>query len=432
MSEHESVPAPLTFGQLVVWRDVDALPRSRWHEGNWVFSADVPAGVGAASVRAAVDRLAERHGVLRTTYDVSDPARPTQRVRELAELPLDFQTVSLDSAAAVQEASERLRLVPFDLRSQRPYRALLVDSPGARTLLISKHHIAVDAWSMGLLSAELTMMFDGADDALPPLSEDVCALAFEQRSAAWQRRREASERHYRTVLGAPAARFRELNPAPGTMQGYFESARLHTAASRIAHECRVSLSSVLISAYALAVSKQCTELPIRMAVMSSNRFSQRWAGLVTTLNQMVAITVEVEDNCLQRPALEAVQARSLRAYRLAIFDYDAMRPASLGLPPDIDPTPTCMFNIVASWVCEPTSPIQDGDVPDISWEPVFTSLGPRCHLRVYETTRGTLIPILRTTGISEAVNVEISQRMYSTIIQAGERAVAVRESLAGT
>lgn len=426
MTEHQSVPAPLTFGQLVVWRDVDALPRSRWHEGNWVFSTDVRPGIGVASVRAAVDRLAERHGVLRTTYDVSDPAQPRQRVREPAELPLEFKAVTLDSAAAVQQASAQLRLEPFDLRSQRPYRALLADSPGARTLLISKHHIAVDAWSIGLLSAELTMMLDGNDDALPAPSEDVCALAIEQRSAGWQRRREASERHHRTVLGAPAARFRELNPAQGTMQGYFESARLHTVATRIARECHVSLSSVLISAYALAVSKQCTDFPIRLALMSSNRFSERWAGLVTSLNQMLPVTIEVDDDCLRRPALEDVQARSLRAYRLAMFDYDAMQPSKLGLAPDTDRTPTCMYNFVPSWVSEQSSPIQDGNVPDISWEPVFTSLGPRCHLRVYETTSDTLIPILRTTGISEAVNVEILQRMYSTIIQAGEPAVALR------
>jgi hypothetical protein len=431
MTEHES--APLTFGQLVVWRDVDALPRSRWHEANWVFSTDVPAGVGVASVRAAVDRLAERHGVLRTTYEVSDPARPRQRMRDLAELPLDFEVVTLDSAAAVEQASARLRLEPFDLRSQRPYRALLVDSPGARTLLISKHHIAVDAWSMGLLSAELTMMFDGDDDALPEPSEDVCALAFEQRSAAWQRRREASERHFRTVLGTPAARFRDLDPARGWMQGYFESARLHTAANRIARECRVSLSSVLISAYALAVSKQCTDFPVRVAVMSANRFSQRWAGLVTSLNQMIPIPVEaVGDTCLQRPALEDIQARSLRAYRLAMFDYDAMQPVNLGLPPDTDRTPTCMYNIVTSWVSEPTSPIQDGEVPEISWEPVFTPLGPRCHLRVFETTRDTLILTLRTAGISEGANVELLQRMHSAIIEAGERPAALGQSLAGT
>lgn len=419
MSEEHSGPAPLSFGQMSVWRDLDALPRSRWHEPNWVFTVEVPAEVSVADVRVAVDRLAERHGVLRTTYDVSDPARPTQLVRQLAELPLDFEAVTLESAAAVEQASARIRLTPFDLRAERPYRALLVDSPGARTLLICKNHIAVDAWSMELLSAELTLMLNGDDHALPAPSEDLCLLAREQHSAAWQRRREASERHFRTVLSTPAARFRESDPAQGTLQGYFESARLCTAANQLARESRVSLSSVLISAYARAVSQQCTDFPVRLALMSSNRFGARWAGLISSMNQLISIPLEPEENCLRQPALEALQAQSLRAYRLAMHDVDAVRPENLGLAADVDRAPTCMYNIVTPWVSDQSSPVQDGDLPSISWEPVFTSLGPRCYLRVCETTTDTLILTLRTTGISEAVNTEMLQAIYSSIIQAG-------------
>jgi hypothetical protein len=425
MTEHESVPAPLTFGQLSMWRELDALPRSRWHEVNWVSSTDVPAGVDAASVRAAVDRLAERHSALRTTYDVSDPAHPTQRVRELGELPLNFDTVSLDSAQALEQASTRLWREPFDLRSERPCRALLVDSPGARTLLIAMHHLAADAGSMGLLSAELTLMFNGDDAALPAPSEDLCALAREQHSAAWQRRRESSERHCYKVLSTPAARFRELNPDQGAVGGYFESARLHTVASRIARECRVSLSSVLISAYARAVSEQCTDFPIRMALMSSNRFSQRWAGLVSSMNQAISIPLEPDENCLQKPALEVLQAQSLRAYRLAIHDLDAVRPERLGLPADLDRTPTCMYNFLASRVSDQSSPIQDGDVPDITWEPFTTLLGPGCYcyLRVYETTTDTLILTLRTTGLGKDATGQMLRRIHSAITEAAAPAV---------
>ncbi len=60
MSE-ERGPAPLTFGQLQVWRDIQTMPRSRWHEANWVFRVDVPPEVSLPSVRTALDRLAERH-----------------------------------------------------------------------------------------------------------------------------------------------------------------------------------------------------------------------------------------------------------------------------------------------------------------------------------------------------------------------------------
>ncbi len=423
MTEHAG-PAPLTFGQMSLWRDIDALPRSRWQETNWVFEVDVPPGVSEDTVRQALERMTERHAGLRTVYDVSDPANPAQLVRPREELPLEFQTVALDSAEAVTAAAAELKARPFDLRTERPFRALLAQAPGSRTLLISKHHIAVDAWSMGLLADELTAMFTGDEQALPPPSEDLCALAHEQRSAAWQRRREASERHFRRVLDMPAARFRALDDAHGAAQGYFESVRLHADASRVAREAHVSLSTVLISAYALAVSELCTDLPVRFGLVASNRFSDRWAGLITSMNQLISIPLEPAADCLRQPAaLEAVQAQSLRAYRLALHDVDAMLPERLGLPADTDRAPTCMYNMVTPWVSEQNSPIQDGEAPEISWEPAFSTLGPRCYLRACETTTGTLLLVLRTNGLGKDATAQMLRRIHSAITEAAAPAV---------
>lgn len=417
MTEHAE-PAPLTFGQMSLWRDIDALPRSRWQEANWVFSVDVPAGVSEDAIRNALERMTDRHAGLRTSYDVSDPQNPRQLVRSRHELPLEFETVTLDSAEAVAAASAQLKARPFDLRSERPFRALLAATPDSRTLLISKHHIAVDAWSMELLADELRAMLTGNGQALPPPSEDLCALALEQHSAAWQRRREASERHFRKVLGTPAAEFGEIDDAHGAVQGYFESARLRADAGLIAGQAHVSLSSVLISAYALAVSEQCTDHPVRFGLMASNRFGERWAGLITSMNQLISIPLEPTADCLRQPALEALQAQSLRAYRLALHDVDAVRPENLGLPADTDRAPTCMYNMVTPWVSEQTSPIQNGDFPEISWEPAFSTLGPRCYLRACETTTDTLLMVLRTRGIGKAATTRMLRRIYSTITEA--------------
>jgi hypothetical protein len=413
----ECGPAPLTFGQMAVWRDIDALPRSRWHEPNWLSSVDVPPGVSVASVRAMLDRIAERHGSLRTTYEVADPEQPTQSLRQLEELPLDFETVTLDSGGAVAEVSKRLKAQPFDLRSERPYRAVLVDAPDGRTLLISKHHMAADGWSTDLLTNELTAMFNGDDDALLPPSENLCLLAREQHSAAWQRRREASERHIRKVLSTPAARFRDQNPDYGPLIGYFESARLYSVGTRFARQSQVSLSTVIISAFARAVSQLCTDFPVRFGLVASNRFGERWAGLVTSMNQLISIPLELGEDYLRQPTLEALQMQTLRAYRVAMHDYDAVRPAKLGLPADTDPAPTCMYNITQG-VSEHASPIQDGDVPAISWQPVFSTLGPPCLLRVSETTSNTLALYLRTFGQGEAVTSHILQSIYASIMSA--------------
>lgn len=427
MSE-ERGPAPLTFGQLLVWRDIQTVPRSRWHEANWVFRVDVPLEVSLPSVRAALDRLAERHGSLRTTYDLSDLEHPTQSERGLEELPLDFEIVTLESTEAVEDASVRFRARPFDLKSERPYRALLVNTPGARTLLISKHHIAIDSWSMDLLTVELTAMFHGNDDALPPPSENLCLLAHEQRSAAWQRRQEAAERHVRTVLSTPAARFRDLDPAHGALMGYFESARLYSVANQFARQSSVSLSTVVISAYARAVSQLCTDLPVRFGLIASNRFGKRWATLVASMNQVISIPLHPGEDCMQQTTLEALQTQSLRAYRLALHDIHRMRPAELGLPVDTDPKATCIYNFITPAVSEQTSPIQDGDVPSISWNPVLTAEGPRCYLEVGETTTSTLTLHLYTNGLGEAATVQILQAIHSTIMRAGAAAMTVSGS----
>lgn len=422
MSE-EYGPAPLTFGQLGVWRDIEELPRSRWHEPNWVSRVTVPTGVSVPDIRAALDRLAERHGGLRTTYDVSDPKHPTQSLRKLEELPLDFEVVTAESAQAIEEIAISLRGQPFDLRSERPYRALLVEAPAARTLLLSKHHMVADAWSSDLLNAELTAMFTGNDAELPPPSENLCLLAREQYSAAWQRRREAAEQHMRRVLSTPAAHFRETDPAHGHLLAYYESARLYTVANQLARECQVSLSTVVSSAYARAVSQFCTDHPVRLGLVASNRFGERWAGLVVSLNQLVPIPVEPGEDCMQQPRLAAMQEQSLRAYRLGMHDVDAVRPVNLGLPADTDATLTCMYNIVTPWVSEQLAPIEDGEVPTITWRPVFNPLGPICYLLVGESTTQTLTLYLRTHGLGKATTAQLLQMTHAVVLEAG-RAVS--------
>lgn len=412
-------PAPLTFGQLGLWRDIDALPRSRWHEPNWVAAVAVPPEVSVPSIRAALDRLAERHGGLRTTYEVSDPEHPTQSLRELEELPLDFEVVTAESAQAIEKIATSLRAQPFDLRSERPYRAVLVDAPAARKLLFSKHHIAADAWSMDLLTAELTTMFSGNDADLPAPSENLCLLAQEQRSAAWRRRREASEQHMLKVLSTPAAQFREKDPAHGPLLGFYESARLCTVAKQVARECHVSLSTVVSSAFARAVSQLCTDDSVRFGLVASNRFGERWTGLVTSMNQMISIPLEPGDDCMQQPRLAALQDQCLRAYRLAMYDVDAVRPASLGLPADTDTALTCMYNIITPWVSEQFAPIQDGEVPSITWRPVFNDLVPSCYLLVCETTTDTLTMHLSTRGLGKAATAQLLQTTHAVVIGAG-------------
>ena len=71
----ETVRAPLTFGQLSVWRSIEHLPPDTT-EANLSQEWDLPDGTDVSAVRRALDALERRHEALRTTFV---PARARHR-----------------------------------------------------------------------------------------------------------------------------------------------------------------------------------------------------------------------------------------------------------------------------------------------------------------------------------------------------------------
>ncbi|MET0763892.1 MAG: condensation domain-containing protein [Blastococcus sp.] len=383
--------APLSFGQLSVWRDIDRLPRARWHEANSVLAVDVPPAASCADVRAALHRIAELHPALRTLYHLRDPRSPFQRVVADAELPLEHGET--DDCAGL---SDVLAGQAFDLTGQLPVRAVLARHPGGRRLLLAKHHIAVDASATAVLEADLRTLLGGGTIHREP-DEDLGALAVEQRGASWSARRSATARHFAAVHAHPAADFIAGDPAAGVVQGTLRSAVLHDRVTRRAAEVGVSLSTVVVAAYARAVAARCDGRPVRVGLMSSNRFGLRWRELVTSMNQWVPLRVEPPDAGLDGRALTELHQAALRAYRVAMYDVDAVRPAALG--GDAGPPYTCTYNLISPW---PDPDRADPAEPLVVWEPVFNAIGPRCYLRVFESP-ASLTLSLRTSGLGRPI-----------------------------
>ena len=185
--------APLSFAQQRLWfletlEDMGAtyhMPFQRCFSGP----------LDAAALRRALDRIVDRHEVLRTTFGEVD-GKPVQRVAAAA--PGGFALAEHDLRGVPQARAALHDLVadearaPFDLTTGPLIRGRLVRTADEEhVLLITMHHIVSDGWSMGVFAREMAALYDafrhGGDDPLPALPTQYADYA------AWQRRRVTGE-----------------------------------------------------------------------------------------------------------------------------------------------------------------------------------------------------------------------------------------------
>lgn len=114
----------------------------------------VPLTVDPSTVRQALDRLAARHTMLRTTFEMEADV-PVQRVHD--QLPPGWMLV--ESAtwdwSRLRQAAMTAAAMPFDLEQGPLWNARFFQGATQHWLLLVAHHIVVDGWSMLQLVEEL-------------------------------------------------------------------------------------------------------------------------------------------------------------------------------------------------------------------------------------------------------------------------------------
>ena len=160
---------------------------------NLPLRVDLAGPLRPAALRRAFSQVLARHEVLRTTFSAAR-GRPVPVTQPSAEavIPLvDLGPLPEPAAArALTELATQAARRPFDLARGPVLRALLVRrGPGRHTLLITRHHIASDGWSLGILLSELSELYsaqvEGRPHRLPGLPVQYGDFA------AWQREQAA-------------------------------------------------------------------------------------------------------------------------------------------------------------------------------------------------------------------------------------------------
>jgi amino acid adenylation domain-containing protein len=228
--------APLSFAQELLWLHDKLLVDKTAYNSPAVRRMSGPLDV--AALRCAIDGIAARHEVLRTTFALVG-GDPIQRVQPPDPVPLPM--LDLQHLPEADRKPEALRLLqkeirkPFDLSRDRPFRAYLARlATDEHILLLLLHHIASDGWSKAVLWEELAALYVGFVTGTPP---SVPELPIQYADfAAWQRQwfqGAVLDRQLaywkRQLAGAPPALelpADHVRPAVQTLRGAHERRRM--------------------------------------------------------------------------------------------------------------------------------------------------------------------------------------------------------------
>ncbi|MEW2512401.1 condensation domain-containing protein [Streptomyces sp. NPDC046870] len=335
---------PLTYGQLSVWRSIEHLTEDRQHNANLLWSWGLPDGHTTEEVNRALSRLVERHASLRTCYVRSGPRGIEQVVRpatgvtaEQAELPdgadaaggadgaggADAVSGSDTESAWLDELGARLSGRRFDIGRDAPWRPLIVTRHSRPVrLLLCIHHLAADGAAIDLLRTELDSLLAGKDLGEP--APDCAGLAREQRSDLWAARTASAVAHWRRAAdAAPPALPESRTPAP-LRWGTLRSRPAAHAVRALATTARVSEHTAVLTVFLRTLAETTGERRILLGLIAGNRVDGRSRRLVSSLDQLTPLLVELDPDETFSDCAQRLHWESIRAYRNAAFDVDAL------------------------------------------------------------------------------------------------------------
>lgn len=219
---------------------------------NVPLRVDLPRALDPARFEDALRAVYARQSALRTVFRLED-GELWQHIRA-DDLP-EYQHVETDESGLAEIVAGFVR--PFDLARGPLFRCTLVTCAGRSVLLLDTHHIVADGVSAGCLLADLSAAYEGT--ALPPLAaryHDYSEWAFTRDDATSRDFWAQTLAEYPTEVAVPLD-----HPRPGTQTFAGDKVRLHLDAeaterlTAYAHGQRVTLFSVLLSAYALLLGR---------------------------------------------------------------------------------------------------------------------------------------------------------------------------------
>ncbi|MFI0908671.1 MupA/Atu3671 family FMN-dependent luciferase-like monooxygenase [Streptomyces sioyaensis] len=347
--------APLSPGQERIWFLERLLPGRTAYNEVKAISLDGPLDVPA--LRAALRGLVARHEGLRTVFPETG-GEPRQVVRAPADPDCEIVDGTGHPEAVVEEVLAAESARRFDLAAGPLFVSRLVRLADEKhVLVLSLHHIVVDAASATVLARDLSALYraglDGTAPDLPALTWSYADYAREQGASSASPKAAEDLGYWLRTLGGdlPVLNLPTDRPRPATMTSNGRAV-FHTLDPELSRHLRElsrthrsTLFMTLLSGYAAMLHRVTGQEDIVIGTPVSDR-PQRAENLLGFFVNILALRFDLSGDPAFGTLLDRVRTVALDAYDHADVAFETVV-RELAPPRSADRTP--VFQVLAEF-----------------------------------------------------------------------------------
>ncbi|MGV7211556.1 non-ribosomal peptide synthase/polyketide synthase [Oxalobacteraceae bacterium A2-2] len=324
-----AAPLPASYAQQRMWF-IDRLGAGS-AEYNLPLPLELEGELDTSALRQALQAIVDRHEVLRTTIEAGADGQPLQRIHAHAAVAYTEHDLRGLDGDARRQALARLcageAAAPFDLGRDVMLRAQLCRLDQQRHhLLLTRHHIAADGWSLGILLRELNTLYNalraGRQPALAPLEVQYADYSQWQRSQLQGERLERALAYWSAQLaGLPVAHSLPLDqPRPaaqrfrGAAHGQVADAALLEQIKRYCRREQVTLFMFMHTAFSILLGRYSNQTDIVCGTPIAGRAHAAAAPLIGLFVNNLVLRCDLSGNPRFRDLLERNKQMVLAAY----------------------------------------------------------------------------------------------------------------------
>lgn len=334
---HRMGPVPASFAQQRLWF------LDRLEPGNPAYNCPIPLRLlGRLNIEALTASLADivsRHEVLRTTYHMECGQLVQVICPELGvPCPItDLSSVGREAREAMlQQAITEEGKRPFDLLRGPVFRAQLLRlGPYEHVLLYDVHHIAFDAWSVGVFYAELATCYNARvlrkAARLPELPIQYADYACWQRARVCGSFLDKQLAFWRTQLDGLGSLEVPTDRPRSSSLSYQGGFRHLTVASALVDQLRAlgrseraSLFMTLLTALNVLLSRYTRQDDIAVGTAATDRTQPSLQALIGFFPNTIVLRTDLSGEPTFRELLRRVVTMALSAYGHAELPFDLL------------------------------------------------------------------------------------------------------------